>query len=265
MMRMGSIARISTAIAAGALLLAPGAGIGAEPRALEAARGTTSAQANETTRAVIMQVLGRRVRVRALDGVMTWLVLTPKAEILLNGKPARLTDLRKGFVAESTLNAKGRVTSLKVTGRLPVVTETGVLQTSDGIQVGIRRADATILSIPVDATTTVVMIDAQPATLADLAPRMRVVVRRRGSDPAFRIDASRVLVTDRGTIESVTPQGMVLRLASGLPVPIPFAPDSVVRIALRLGTIADVKVGGVAEVQHLTGGPALLIRLPRGA
>ena len=139
-------------------------------------------------RGIVQSVTPSAVVLRALDGVDVQVAIGPGTRVMLNGRPAALSDIRPGFVAETVRRGAHPAVRLRAFGRLATLTEQGRL-------LGVRdtalvlRTGAGRVRIPLTAAT-VVRRQGRLVALRVLRVGMRVEVRRADDGTA---DLVRVL------------------------------------------------------------------------
>jgi hypothetical protein len=138
-------------------------------------------------RGIVQSITPSAVVLRALDGVDVQVAIGPGTRIRLNGRPARLADIRPGFVAETVRRGARPALRLRAFGRVAPVTEQGrILAVRDTALV--LRIAAGHVRIPL-AATTVVRRQGRLVALRNLRVGMRVGVTRAddGSAAVVRV------------------------------------------------------------------------------
>ncbi len=102
--------------------------------------------------------------------------------------------------------------------RGPVVTDRGIVQSAEPGTLVLRALDGSSLVVTVDGRTKIYVGD-RPAAAADIQPGSVATVRHQDGVPALDIRVAFPpqprLRTDRGITESVSPDGIVIRLRDG--------------------------------------------------
>jgi hypothetical protein len=142
----------------------------------------------------------------------------------------------------------------------PRKVEQGVVQSAGAGTIVLRELDGSIVAIAVVPQTQIVL-NKQPATLADIQPGFVAIVLHFGSGPAVAISAIGIVkpTRDRGVIQSVGASSFVLSTASG-PVTINVGQATALLLNGRPAGIADLRAGDLAEAAHVGANPAIEIR-----
>jgi len=136
---------------------------------------------------IVQSVSAGQVVLRALDGSTITITVGPKTRVFLNDSPAPLSAIQPGYVAGALHDGSKPAVYVRAVGRAPLVVDKGVIM-SVGSGSLVLRTPAGPVTITVGPTTTI-MLNGQPASLADLRPGYAAEVAHRGSDPALQIRA----------------------------------------------------------------------------
>jgi hypothetical protein len=172
--------------------------------------------------------------------------------------------------------ARHRVTSLAVASSLlwglagvatgatqPLTTDKGVVQAASSASIVLRGLDGSTVSLSLGPAT-VVRLNGNPATAADLRPGLVAAVTHRGPRPARIVRAfGTVKVVERGTVEAVSTQELVLRRPDGSVVTIPWDAATTVRKFGRPARREAVRVGRLARATYVPGSPAIRVAIVR--
>ncbi|MBI2684535.1 MAG: hypothetical protein HYX33_03960 [Actinobacteria bacterium] len=236
---------------------------------LAAARVEPRSQHAAPPRGIVQQVMPGRVLLRALDGTARWLTVPATARVTINRAAARLADVQPGFVAQVTLDGKGRVTTLLTFGAVPVTAERGTIQLVEATSILIARPDTTTVSIALDAKTAVT-VRGRLASAALLQPGFTVVARRRGALPAITVAANlpplppgEVAVVQRGIIAQVDATTLALRGLSPDGPKLALAPTTLVFLRERATTTAVLQAGMRVEATARATGVVVAVRVLR--
>ena len=167
------IAAISIAIAAAP---AWGASGGAKPQAglFDAARSGP----NRSVTGIVQAVGAHVVVVRQLDGRSIRVPVGPRASVFLDGAPARLSDLRAGFVVTITLKGKSLVLRASNPSPAPAppaaAPAAGTVQSVSADAVVVTGANGDTVAIPIAARTQV-FLNGAPVSIGQIAPGDRLV------------------------------------------------------------------------------------------
>ena len=136
---------------------------------------------------IVQSVSAGQVVLRALDGSTITITVGPKTRVFLNDSPAPLSAIQPGYVAGALHDGSKPAVYVRAVGRAPLVADKGVIISVSSGSLVLRT-----LAGPVTITvgpSTAVMLNGQPASLADLRPGYAAEVTHRGSDPALQIRA----------------------------------------------------------------------------
>jgi hypothetical protein len=140
----------------------------------------------------------------------------------------------------------------------------GIVQSVSGDALVLKALDGTTVTIAVDSSTRV-LVNGQPATLADVRPGAVAAATHPGRGPArvirvFDSSQQAVPVVDRGVVRAVSASLILLRRADGTTLAIAVGPSTRVLVNGQPATIASVGRGMTAAVRHAGSHPALAIR-----
>jgi hypothetical protein len=102
---------------------------------------------------VVQSVSATEITLRELDGTVVALAVGPVTRVHVNGNPARLEDVRPGFVA--TVLHKGTEPALAVRafGKVALLVDRGIVTALAPDEITLRRNDGTSITIPLDRGT----------------------------------------------------------------------------------------------------------------
>lgn len=165
--------RLLTAVAAVLALAIPAA-------ALSAPAELTNDQG------IVQSVDATRIEVRALDGSVASFAVSGATRVRVNGRPARLTDIRPGYVATITHNGDRPAVLIRAFGRPAMVTSRGVVISLARTAITIG-SDAGPVTIPLDSGT-VFRFRGGPGFRWQARPGALVVVKYRDGSPAKSVN-----------------------------------------------------------------------------
>lgn len=157
--------------------------------ALAVAAATVPGLANAATRplqtdnGVVQSVSETQIELRALDGSVVALTVGPATKIRLNGAPSSLSALRPGFVAEVLHRGARPAVLVRAFGKVPIVTERGVVTSLTRAAITVRRDDGVVVTVALDASTRFRRLG-QPVGRHAARPGARVAVRHPESGAA---------------------------------------------------------------------------------
>lgn len=207
-----------------------------------------------------------RLVLKALDGSTIVVAIDARTRVLIDGKPASISDVRPGFVAVVTMRGASGQAALEVDAfttspgpAAPVATVAGVVRSVSPGRLVLASLDGRILTVVVD-TAARVYVDGKSASLVDLRAGFIVVVRpqaarhgRRGGKSgglqelfAFAPPRQKGARLYRGVVASVTVRTAVLRSQSGKQVRIRITPSTRVFLNGTRGSIRQVEPGFIA-------------------
>jgi hypothetical protein len=136
---------------------------------------------------IVQSVSAGQLVLRALDGRTITITVGPKTRVFLNDSPAPLSAIQPGYVAGALHDGSRPAVYIRAVGRAPLVVDKGAIMSvsSGSLMLKTAAGPVTIIVGP----TTAVMLNGQPASLADLRPGYAAEVAHRGSDPAIQIRA----------------------------------------------------------------------------
>jgi hypothetical protein len=118
------------------------------------ATGLAAGSAVTTDRGVVQAVDAGQITLRSLDGTVASFPVSAATRVKLNGARAALTDIQPGFVAAVVHDGAAPATVIRAFGRPGgVVTDRGTVTLLTRTSIAISTAGATIVTIPLDATT----------------------------------------------------------------------------------------------------------------
>lgn len=145
--------------------------VGVVVLAMFALAGTATAGIGDLTvdRGVVQSVSTTEIVLRELDGSSIALAVNAATRVLLNGSPARLTDVQPGFVAAVGHNDSRPARFVRAFGRVATTVDRGVIASVSGRQFVLRLADDSVLTLRVTPSTRV-RLNGFPATPAAIRP-----------------------------------------------------------------------------------------------
>jgi hypothetical protein len=145
--------------------------------ALAVASGSPAAARDLTVdRGVVQSIAPTQIVLRELDGSMVTLAVDGSTRVLLNGVPARLRDIRPGFVAAVVHDGSQPARVIRAFGRVGLVVDRGVVVSRGAGLLTIQRADGTQLTVRLTAETVVRWRNGVLARRATIRPGRRVEV-----------------------------------------------------------------------------------------
>jgi hypothetical protein len=141
----------------------------------------------------------------------------------------------------------------------------GVVQSVDAGEIVLRALDGTVATFPLGPATRV-YLNGVRVTLAEIRPGLVATVVHDGAEPAAAIRATgKTLVTDRGTVLSLTRSEIVLATASGGTITIQLDRRTRFRLRGRPVRRAAARAGAIVAVKHPFGGAATRVNVLRRA
>ena len=119
----------------------------------------------EIDRGIVQSVSATQIVLRELDGSSVALAVNADTRVLLNGSPAQLADVKPGFVAAVGHNGTRPARYVRAFGRVATNVDRGVIASVSGRRFTLRRADGSVLSLRITASTRV-RLNGLPATVA---------------------------------------------------------------------------------------------------
>lgn len=119
-----------------------------------AGSATAAPAATSTDKGVVQEVTPTSIVLRGLDGSTLTLALGPFTAVRLNGRPATLADLHPGLVAEVAHKGDRPARIVRAFGAVRIV-EQGVVESVSRLELMLRRADGTLVTIAVGRQTKV--------------------------------------------------------------------------------------------------------------
>ena len=168
--------RVLTAVAVVLVLALPAVGLAAPGRV-------------GVDRGVVQSVSAGQIVLRTLDGGSLSFQVTPRTQVLVNGRPAAITDIAPGFVAEVATNDRGRAMLVRAYG---TITPTATVS-DRGVVTAITKAAITVTT---DAGTRTIALDRNtrfrvvgiPAGPRAVRPGVIVVVTHPQDGPALVVN-----------------------------------------------------------------------------
>lgn len=142
-------------------------------------------------RGVVQSVGPAELVLRALDGTETTVQVGPETRIRLNGRPAPLSSIREGFVAEAVVVGDGPARGIRAFGRAAPPTLVGQIVVVRPHALVILRPSGRRIRVPLTARTTVLQAGNRVARHT-LSAGMRVRIARTPSG------ATRVVIVRPG-------------------------------------------------------------------
>ena len=186
--------------------------------------------------------------------------------------PARILILLLAFAAPLAAAPVGLATGEAAAGpgslfRPPIVSR-GIVQSVSAVAVVLKQLDGTTVTVGVDSST-LVHVNGQPATLADVHPGAVAAAFRRRRGPALELrvfESSRQarLVVDYGVVQSVSATSVVLRRADGTTVVITVGPATRVILNGKPATFAAIQPRMSLAARHRGSHPELALRARGG-
>ena len=134
-----------------------------------AGTATAAVREVEIDRGVVQSISTTQIVLRELDGSSVALAVSSATQVLLNGSPAQLTDIRPGFVAAVAHNGARPARLIRAFGRAAANVDRGVVASVSGRQFTLRRADGSLLTLRITPSTRV-RLNGFPATAAAIRP-----------------------------------------------------------------------------------------------
>jgi hypothetical protein len=106
-----------------------------------------------TDSGVVQSVSPTALNLRELDGTVVSLAVGPATRVRVNGKPARLEDVRPGFVATVLHIGAQPAVAVRAFGKIPVLVDRGVVTSLSPGTIALRREDGTTVTVPLDGAT----------------------------------------------------------------------------------------------------------------
>lgn len=104
-------------------------------------------------RGVVQSVGPGEIVLRALDGGVAAFVVSPTANVTINGFRGTLREIRPGFVAAVAHDGSAPVTFIRAFGRQQVETERGAVTSVDRHAITLRTQSGPTVTIPLDRKT----------------------------------------------------------------------------------------------------------------
>jgi hypothetical protein len=144
-----------------------------------------------------------------------------------------------------------------------LTTDKGVVQEVTTSSIVLRGLDGSTLSLALGPFT-VVRLNGNPASLADLRPGLVASVTHNGDRPARIVRAfGTVKIVELGVVESVSRLELVLRRADGTLLGVALGPETRVRKFGQPARRSAVKPGKLVRVTYSPGSPAILVAVVR--
>ena len=118
------------------------------PAVAEAGRDKATAD-----RGVVQSVSATEITLRELDGTLVSLAVGPATRVRVNGAPARLEDVRPGFVATVVHKGTDPALAVRAFGKVAVLVDRGVVTALLPDAITLRRGDGITITIPLDRST----------------------------------------------------------------------------------------------------------------
>jgi len=169
--------RLLTVVVVVLALALPAAGL-AGPR-----RGPT------VDRGVVQSVTGSQIVLRTLDGSTVSAQIVPRTRVRLNGRPASISDIAPGFVADLVADGQGRARVVRAFGTRPAaapITERGVVIAVTPTAITLST-DTGTRSVALDQNTTFRVLGL-PARRRVVRPGQLVAVTHAPGGPAQVVD-----------------------------------------------------------------------------
>jgi hypothetical protein len=185
------------------------------------------------------------------------LIVTLLAGVLL----ALSVDVASAAPRQPDGRLAARVVLLKKFARVgPRRIERGIVQSVGNGSIVLRELDGSAVTLAV-VPQTQILVNRQPATLADVQVGFVAQVLLFGNGPAVSITAVGVVrpQRDRGVVQSVGAASLVLVTASG-PVTIAVGPSTLIQLNGHPAALSDLRAGDVAAAVHTGSSPASEIR-----
>jgi hypothetical protein len=141
-------------------------------------------------RGIVASISPTAIVLTELDGTSVTIQLDALTRVLLNGQPAALTDIRPGFVATVAHPPGGPARMIQAVGRVPPRTDTGIVQTVSADAIVLIERGGSTIRIAIDSST-VVLVNGSPATIADVKPGFLASALHAGTAPARVVRAFR--------------------------------------------------------------------------
>jgi hypothetical protein len=129
-----------------------------------------------TDRGVVQSIAPTQIVLRELDGSMVTLAVDASTRVVLNGAPARLRDVKPGFVAAVVHDGSQPARVIRAFGRVGLVVDRGVVVSRGAGLLTIQRADGSQLTVRLTPATVVRWRNGTPARRAAIRPGRRVEV-----------------------------------------------------------------------------------------
>jgi hypothetical protein len=156
--------------------------------------------------------------------------------------------------------AAALVAGKKGPGGGPRRLERGIVQFAGGGSIVLRELDGSVVTIAV-VPQTLIVVNKQPSTLAEIQVGFVAEVLHFGNGPAVGIKAVGLArqQRDRGAVQSVGPASFVLVTAAG-PVTVSVGPTTLILLNGRPVALADLKPGDLVVAVHHGSSPATEVR-----
>ena len=150
------------------------------------AAGTAATTDLTVDKGIVQSVGATQIELRALDGTVVSFAVAARTRIRVNGVPARLSDIRPGYVATVTHNGSRPAVVIRAFGKAPLLT-------SRGIVTSLTRGAITLdTGVGTDTITlgpgTIFRFRGAPVARRQARPGATVVVRYRDGAPAKSVN-----------------------------------------------------------------------------
>jgi hypothetical protein len=231
------------------------------------AHGATAAAKRLGFHGVVQAVGSDSVTVKAKKGDPVVVPVNAQTKIVVNGKAGALSGVKVGYVVLGRLTAAGGPAKLLLAHQVPApgTIVAGKVQSVGSNSITLTKKDGSAITIGVTSDTKI-LVNGKAATLADVEAGYGVLVRRSSADgPAAVIRAyetkqagQKLLVA--GIVDSVGSDSITLEGHSGATVAVTVNASTMIRVAGKAGSLADIKAGYRAIIlRSAADGPALAI------
>lgn len=104
-------------------------------------------------RGVVQSISPAEITLRELDGTVVTLPVGPATRVRVNGAPARLADVRPGFVATVLHRGSDPALAVRAFGKIAVLVDRGVVTELAPDAITLRRDDGSSITIRLDRGT----------------------------------------------------------------------------------------------------------------